>query len=104
MVKADFVRNRETIRHLIEKVHAPERLSVAQHNAISNACALMQKQHADERLIAVLGYHIEKPDAFIFRDANTMQALRAAEKALTREIERLERGAELHAERAAIHH
>lgn len=91
MEKADFVRNRETIRHLIEKVHTPEKLSVAQHNAISNACALMQKQHADERMIAVLGYHVDKPDAYVFRDANTMQALRAAERALTREIERLER-------------
>ncbi len=91
MEKADFVRNRETIRHLIEKVHAPEKLSTAQHNAISNACILMQKQHADERLLAVLGYHVGKPDAYIFRDANTMQALRAAEQALTREIERIER-------------
>lgn len=97
MEKADFVRNRETIRHLIEKVHMPEKLSVAQHNAISNACALMQKQHADERMIAVLGYHVDKPDAYVFRDANTMQALRAAEKALIREIERLERKAALYA-------
>ena len=48
MEKADFVRNRETIRHLIEKVHMPEKLSVAQHNAISTACMLMQKQHADD--------------------------------------------------------
>lgn len=97
MEKADFVRNRETIRHLIEKVHTQEKLSIAQHNAISTACMLMQKQHADERLLAVLGYHVDKPEAFIFRDANTMQALRAAEKALTREIERLERKAELYA-------
>ena len=91
MEKADFVRNRETIRHLIEKVHTPEKLSVAQHNAISTACMLMQKQHADERMLAVLGYHVNKPDAYLFRDANTMQALRAAEHALTREIERIER-------------
>lgn len=97
MEKADFVRNRETIRHLIEKVHTPEKLSIAQHNAISTACMLMQKQHADERMLAVLGYHVGRPEAFIFRDANTMQALRAAERALTREIERLEREAELHA-------
>lgn len=97
MEKADFVRNRETIRHLIEKVHMPEKLSIAQHNAISTACILMQNQHADERVLAVLGYHVGKPDAFVFRDANTMQALRAAEQALTREIERLEMEEELHA-------
>lgn len=97
MEKADFVRNRETIIHLIENVHLPEKLSVAQHNAISNACALMQKQHADDRLIAVLGYHVGKPEALIFRDAHTMRALRAAVRALDREIERLERQAAKHA-------
>jgi hypothetical protein len=78
-------------------VHTPEKLSIAQHNAISTACMLMQKQHADERILAILGYHVGRPDAYVFRDANTMQALRAADQALTREIERLEREAELHA-------
>ncbi len=97
MERDDYKRNLAAIRHLIENVHTPEKLSTAQHNAICNAYALMQKQHADERMIAVLGYHVDKPDAFIFRDAYSMKALRAAEKALTREIERIEREWELYA-------
>ena len=97
MDKADYKRNLESIRYLIEKVFKPTKLSTAQHNAITNACTLMQMQHADERLIAVLGYHVGKPEATIFRDAYTMQALRAAERALTRKIAQLEREEALHA-------
>lgn len=97
MEKADYVRNLENINFLIEKVFKPTKLSIAQHNAIANACTLMQLQHEDERLIAVLGYHVGKPDASIFRDAYTMQALRAAERALARKIEQLEREEALHA-------
>lgn len=97
MEKADYVRNLESINYLIEKVYKPTKLSVAQRNAISNACALMQMQNVEERLIAVLGYHVEKPDANLFRDAYTMQALRAAERALVLKISQLEREEALYA-------
>ena len=47
MEKADYVRNLENINFLIEKVFKPTKLSIAQHNAIANACTLMQMQHED---------------------------------------------------------
>jgi len=94
MNKADFERNRRTIEAMILNVHQPNKLSIAQHNAITNAVMLMTAQKADKHLIAVLSYHIDKPEAILFRDVYTMRALRAAFNALTRKIEALERWGE----------
>ena len=91
MEKADYERNRESLTHLILTAKLPQKPTKAQHNAIANACAVMQAQHADERLLVVLGYHVEKPDAFIFPDIYTMRALRAGINALNKKIERMER-------------
>lgn len=87
MLKADYIRNLDTIADMLMSVHRPIKPSVAQMNAISTACALMRLQNVDEHVIATLGYHLNHPEALIFRDSYTMAALRAAYNALDRKID-----------------
>lgn len=91
MLKTDYERNRATISHMLTVVHQPIKPSTAQMNAISNVCAVMRMQNIDERTITILGYHLNHPEALVFRDRYTMGALRVAYNALTRKIERMER-------------
>lgn len=91
MLKADYERNRNTIDHMITSVYQPVKPSVAQLNAMSNACALMKIQNVDERVINTMAYHIEHPEALVFRDKYTMAALRIARLVIDRKIERMER-------------
>lgn len=91
VTKADLIRNRAAIYSLIFETQKPVKPGVAHLNALANAIMLMQEQRGNRHTIALLGYHVEKVDALIFRDAHTMAALREAHKALTRAIEHMER-------------
>lgn len=94
MNKADHMRNLATIEDLLYHTYKPVKPSTAQHNAIAAACAVMATQNVDKRKIEILGYHVEKPEAFIFRDKYTIAALRAGRKALTLAIKMAERWGE----------
>lgn len=53
-----------------------------QVHALDVATAAMVKQHCKPRIIAIIRYHVLKPEAIICRDAYTMQALREAAAAV----------------------
>lgn len=72
------------IYEIITERHKAEIKKRGDVTAIEEALKAMAELDGDTVEARILGYHSKEPEAWLFRDENTMRALRAGLKALQR--------------------
>lgn len=82
---------RFTLYRIITERHTADGKSDAELTAIAAAIKALEEQQGDTVEGRILQYHLNKPHALLFRDQNTMRALKAGLAALQRKEEELQR-------------
>jgi len=80
-----------TIYRIISERHTADGKSDAELSALAAAIKALEEQRGDTVEGRILQYHVNKPAALLFRDQNTMRALKAGFSALKRKEEELQR-------------
>ena len=81
--------HRLTMYGLIADRYTAEKKGDADLSAISAAAQALYRQQGDTVEVRILQYHASKAGALLFRDQNTMRALKAGFQALQRKEEEL---------------
>ena len=77
-----------TLADLIDRTPHPVPKTQEHLAAFGTALLAMYSQKASRRSIMIFLYHVETPDAHLFRDAYTIAALREAHKCVMQVIEK----------------
>lgn len=85
----NVIDSRLIIYELITERHKAERKNKGDVWAIGEAIEAIVEQEGDTVEARILQYHYKEPEALLFRDSNTLRALRAGLSALQRKEEEL---------------